>query len=254
MSGPTRLAEQQFGPRAQAYVQSAVHASGADLQQLAAIVGGLPTPRVLDVGCGGGHAAFAAAAHAGEVVACDVSADMLQAVSAEAKRRGLANLQTQHAPAEALPFADASFDLVCTRFSAHHWQDVPQALREMRRVLKGGGVAVLMDVISPGAPLLDSFLQCIEMLRDPSHVRDYSVAEWSAFATQAGLLPGELVTRKLSIDFASWIERMRTTQAATAAIGELQSRMDDSVRRHFAMDEDGNFQLDTMTLLALAPG
>jgi len=52
-------------------------------------------------------------------------------------------------------------------------------LREARRVLKPGGRAVFMDAISPGPALLDTYLQAVELLRDPSHLRDYSLAEWS---------------------------------------------------------------------------
>lgn len=250
MSVRSSLAEQQFGPRAQAYVNSAVHAGGADLEQLADIAARQPRSRVLDLGCGGGHAAFAVAAHAAQVVAYDLSGQMLAAVAAEAGRRGLGHLVTRQGAAESLPFEDAAFDLVCTRFSAHHWQDLPTALGELRRVLKPGGQAVLMDVISPGEPLLDTYLQTVEMLRDPSHVRDYSLAEWIRMATQASLLPGELVTRRLRLDFASWVERMRSSPAAVAAIRELQSRMGEAVHTHFAIEADGSFSIDTMTLLA----
>lgn len=58
--------------------------------------------------------------------------------------------------------------MVISRYSAHHWHDVPQALREVQRVLKPGGKFILMDITSPGRPVLDIWLQTIEVLRDPS--------------------------------------------------------------------------------------
>ena len=160
----------QFGPRAAAYVSSVTHSQGEDLKQLAAMVAGRRDARVLDLGCGGGHAAFAVAPHVKEVVAYDLSHDMLGAVAAEATRRGLGNVATRQGAVEHLPFSAGEFDLVMTRFSMHHWSDLGAALAEARRVVKHGGSAVFMDTVSPGQPALDTFLQAFELFRDPSHV------------------------------------------------------------------------------------
>src|SRR5690242_20556531 len=166
------LVSKQFSPRAVAYVQSAVHAQGEDLKELAEFASANRFARALDLGCGGGHASFAIAPHVGEIVAYDLSAEMLSAVAGEATNRGLANLKTQQGTVEKLPFADARFDFVVTRFSAHHWHDIRAGLHEARRVAKKGAAAMFMDAVPPPNPLLDTFLQTIEMLRDPSHVRD----------------------------------------------------------------------------------
>ncbi|HLN23313.1 MAG TPA: class I SAM-dependent methyltransferase [Patescibacteria group bacterium] len=241
----------QFGVRADAYVTSAVHAQGEDLQQLAVIIGARPTARVLDLGCGGGHVAFRLAPQVGQVVAYDLSTDMLRAVTAEAGKRGLGNIVTECGMAETLPFADASFDVVASRYSAHHWRDLAAGLKEARRVLKKGGVAVFMDVISPGAALTDTYLQAVELLRDPSHVRDYSLDEWRHAATAAGFVPGEATCRRLPLDFTSWIQRMATPDNHAQVIRSLQARMGDEVARHFAIQADGSFTVDTMTLVAM---
>src|SRR5277367_237140 len=91
----------QFGARAAAYLGSAVHAQGADLAALAALVTE-PTARVLDLGCGAGHVSFNVAPHAGTVVACDLSPEMLKVVAQAAAERGLSNVATQQGVAEAL--------------------------------------------------------------------------------------------------------------------------------------------------------
>src|SRR5262249_14837178 len=158
----------------------------------------------------GGHVTFRAAEHAGEVVAYDLSAEMLDVVARAAKERGLANVKTQQGVAEKLPFADERFDLVLSRYSAHHWRDFPVALREAARVLKPGGVAVFSASISPGTPLLDTFYQSIELLRDPSHVRSYSGAEWDAALAHAGLAMRETHRHRVRLHFKTWVERMRT--------------------------------------------
>ena len=71
------LVSKQFSPRAAAYVQSAVHAQGEDLKELAEFASANRFARTLDLGCGGGHASFALAPHVGEIVAYDLSAEML---------------------------------------------------------------------------------------------------------------------------------------------------------------------------------
>ncbi|WP_430911104.1 class I SAM-dependent methyltransferase [Methylobacterium sp. sgz302541] len=240
----------QFGPQARAYVESAVHAGGDDLARIAALAKARPGARVLDLGCGGGHVAFAAAPHARDVTAYDLSDDMLAAVAQEAERRGLANIATRQGAAERLPFADADFDMVVTRFSAHHWRDVPAALGEVRRVLAPEGLAVFVDLVAPEDPLLDTHLQAVELLRDPSHVRDYALSQWLAMLAAAGLAAGTVTRRRLRLDFASWIARMRTPDIHAAAIRSLQEGAADPIRRHFAIEPDGTFSADTATIEA----
>ncbi len=244
------LVARQFSPQAAAYVTSAVHAEGDDLRELADLVGGRRDARVLDLGCGGGHVSFRLAPLVCEVVAYDLSPAMLTVVRAEAARRGLSNIATREGPVENLPFDAGAFDLVVSRYSAHHWSDFRAGLREARRVVKADGGAGFADVVTPGSPLLDTHLQAIELLRDPSHLRNYSEAEWHQALTDAGFAPGAPTRRRLRLDFAAWVERMRTPSLHVEAIRSLQTRMPAEVVRHFAVETDGSFTLDTMTLAA----
>lgn len=191
---------------------------------------------------------FHVAPEVARVVAYDLSADMLAAVGTEARRRGFANITCAQGPAETLPFADAEFDFVLCRFSAHHWHDVPSALHEARRALKPTGKAIFIDSIAPALPVLDTFLQTFEMLRDPSHVRNYSAAEWQRMAAAAGFVPRIVANRRLPLDFAAWIARMNTPELHAQAIRSLQSRVAEEVRAHFAIEPNGSFTIDVMTL------
>ena len=244
------LVNTQFGARADAYLTSAVHAQGPDLEALAALVAGKSEANVLDLGCGGGHVGFAVARHVREVVAYDLSRDMLAVVAKAARERGFGNLSTQHGVAEKLPFAEASFDFVMSRYSAHHWRDLDLALREAARVLKPGGTAAFVDTVAPGLPLLDTFLQTVELLRDPSHVRDYSRGEWLAAIGRAGLNAGRASEHRVRLEIKSWLERMRTPPVQADAIRALEAVMSASVAQHFAIEADGSFTIDVLTVFA----
>ena len=257
MAGATtqeELVESQFGGQASAYLSSAVHASGADLDALVATVHGMAGARVLDLGCGAGHVAFAAARHVGEVVACDLSPRMLETVASAAASRGIANLRTQQASAERLPFADGEFDAVLSRFSAHHWRNMTAGLREASRVLRPGGLFGLVDAVSPGVPILDTHLQAVELLRDPSHVRDYTRAEWEAAMAGAGLIVTATERHRIRLEFDDWIARMRTQAVLADAIRRLQHASPEDVARHFAIGADGSFDLDVALFRAVKPG
>ncbi|TCT06871.1 class I SAM-dependent methyltransferase [Aquabacter spiritensis] len=246
------LVARQFGPQAAAYVASTVHAAGEDLEDLRRRLEGRAGDRLLDLGCGGGHVSFAAAPLVAEVVAYDLAPEMLAAVAATAAQRGLANIVPRQGTAEALPFGAAEFDRVASRYSAHHWRDLPRGLAEARRVVKSDGRAIFMDVVAPENPLLDTYLQSFEVLRDPSHVRDYAISQWTGFAHAAGFRVENVVARRLRLEFAPWIARMATPATQVAAIRALQACAPEEVRAHFAFEADGTFTLDTMTV-ELAP-
>lgn len=242
----------QFGARAAAYLGSAVHAQGADLQALADLVRGKGEARVLDLGCGAGHVSFHVAPEVGEVVAYDLSPEMLEVVAHSASERGLGNIKTRQGIAESLPFAEGSFDYVFSRYSAHHWHDLDAGLREVARVLKRGGTVAIIDSLSPGIPVLDTYLQAVEVLRDPSHVRSYSRTEWDAALTRAGLTPGASDHFRLRMKFAVWTERMRTPKVQSDAIRALQRAMSETVARYFDIDAEGSFDLDIAFIQASA--
>jgi ubiquinone/menaquinone biosynthesis C-methylase UbiE len=247
-----RIVEAQFGPRATAYVESAVHAQGSDLEAIEVIVRDIRPPRALDLGAGGGHVSYLMAPYAGEVTAIDVSTDMLAAVAATAHKKGLSNVETVQAPAQQLPFNDGAFDFLACRFSAHHWCDFDGGLRQARRVLKRSRRAVFIDACSPGPALLDTHLQAVELLRDTSHVRNYAASEWTAALTLSGFGLINFRTWWLRMEFLVWTARMSTPEENVRAIRTLQTAASAEAKAHFAIEADGSFQLDILMIEAMA--
>jgi SAM-dependent methyltransferase len=245
-----RLVIEQFETQAKAYLDSPVHARGEDLDELARLVGHRPDAYAMDLGCGGGHVAFLLAPLVRKVVAYDLSSAMVATVNAEAARRGLDNLEARVGSVEAVPCPDGSFDLVVTRHSAHHWHDLGAGLSQARRLVKADGLAVFMDVAAPSSPLLDTWFQSIELLRDPSHVRDRTVEEWADLAAKAGFRPETVRRYRVRLDFASWVARMKTPEAHVTAIRSLQRRAVPEVAGYFAFEADGSFTIDTMLMTA----
>jgi ubiquinone/menaquinone biosynthesis C-methylase UbiE len=242
-----RISVSQFGAKAVNYLTSAVHATGADLERLKAMAAQLRPERALDLGCGAGHVSFALA-HGGahRVTAYDPSREMLEVVAHAAATRGLEQvIDTCVGAAEVLPFETDTFGLIVTRYSAHHWASVPRALAECARVIAPGGRMVVIDVIAPETPLLDTSLQVIEFLRDASHVRDYRTSEWRAMYQAAGFGEPAITTWKLSIDFKDWIARIGTPADRIAALESVFAELPSEAREYFRVSPERSFITDS---------
>jgi ubiquinone/menaquinone biosynthesis C-methylase UbiE len=213
------LVQAQFGAVAERYVTSAIHARGGDLARIIALAQPRGDQRLLDIATGGGHTALAFAPYVREVVATDLTPRMLEVAEAFIREQGAANVAFQIADAEALPFADADFDIVTTRIAPHHFPNPQQYVREVARVLCPGGIFVLDDNMAPDDQELDAFVNRFEQWRDPSHVRNHTIAEWSAWMREAGLQVEHVEPLQVKrYEFANWTEQMRMPEAERAAL------------------------------------
>jgi ubiquinone/menaquinone biosynthesis C-methylase UbiE len=205
------LAQQLFGKSAQEYVSSKGHAQGNDLQHMIELAKPEAHERMLDIATGGGHTALAFAPFVSEVVASDITSEMLAAAQKFIESKGINNVRFEHADAEDLPFADASFDLVSSRIAPHHFPNPQQFVNEVARVLKPGGRFILNDNMAPERFELDAFLNRFEQWRDPSHVWAAPRSEWIKRIEKSGLTVShaEPLLRK-SHEFQPWIGRLGT--------------------------------------------
>ncbi len=252
---PEKLQQIQsnFGAAASAYVTSKVHASGQDLAwvvEAAALDG---TQRVLDVATGAGHTAFALAPYAAEVVALDITREMLAVAQEVANERHLSNIHFLQGDAQDLPCADASFDVVTCRQAAHHFPNVQRGVWEWARVLKPGGKLVLVDSVSPEEPAIDAFLNEIELLRDPSHVRNQRISQWLTLLSEAGFTVSATREWGIFLDIPSWTARMRTPAASVAIIERMFREAAPATRERLRIEEqDGALAFTLPAVLIVA--
>lgn len=248
--------QRQFGAAAARYAASDYHRAGPDLAAMLEAASPRGDERVLDVGCGAGHTALAFAPQVREVVGLDLTNAMLDEARGLAARRGTLNLRLERGDAMALPYADACFDLVTCRQCAHHFERPEAALREAARVLRPGGRLVLVDSVAPEDPAQDSFLNAIELLRDPSHVRDHSVSRWLGLLDAVGLAGECRRTWRLAIDFDDWVVRMATPPAVVAVLRGLLADATAGVRAGLAVrsGERAGFEIPIALFLATRAG
>lgn len=227
--------QQQFGAAAGRYATSSYHQVSPDLDAMLEAVACRGDERVLDVGTGTGHTALAFAPRVAEVVGVDFTPAMLEQARRLAAERGVANVRFDEGDAMALPYADASFDLVTCRVCAHHFADPAQAVRETARVLRPGGTFLLVDSVAPEDPAEDTFFNAIELLRDRCHVRNHRVSEWCQMLAAAGFSGEHLGTFAVPLEFEEWVDRIGTPEDCRAALRALFAGATEAVTRRFGL-------------------
>jgi SAM-dependent methyltransferase len=245
----------QWAAVAEHYGTGWSHADGPDLAWLVDALAPRPDDRAIDLGAGAGHATLAIAPHVAHVTAIDPTPEMLAVAARLAAERGIANVDYVEATADALPFPAASFDLAVSRFSIHHWPDPPRALVEVARVLRLGGRVVLVDLVAPEETHLDSFLNAVEVLRDPTHGRALTPAGWRAALATAGLT-GDIV-REWRFQHATddWLARTAPAPWRAEAVRRMLREAPPAARAAFEIAPDGSgFTVGAVVVAATVAG
>jgi SAM-dependent methyltransferase len=203
-----------WSSRAQAMRESPTHREGPDLDLVVEWCEPALGVQALDVATGGQHVARRLREQGANVVTVDPAPGMEPDVIARA---------------EDLPFADGSFDVVACRIAAHHFDDVPAAVREMARVSKDR--VVVQDNLFQGERMEEA-----EKIRDPTHVRRYSEEEWRGFFEEAGLEIDrlEVMSRRMPVD--PWLARVPVTPEVAVRVKEfIADMLEDGLVRHEAI-------------------
>jgi len=202
-----------FGAGAAAYRESAVHSEGADLATLASWCGDARV--ALDVATGAGHVAGALrGAGVERVVATDAAPAM-----AATCRASYPGVEAVVGDAERLPVATGAVDAVTCRIAAHHFPDPEAFVAEAARVLRPGGTFAFEDNVAPAADGVAAFVNRLERMRDPTHVRSHAAGTWRDWLREAGFSVETTEHVVKRIEVGPWIDRAPGS-ASEAAIRE----------------------------------
>ena len=201
------LSKERYNQYAQGYVNSKTHASGFDLERLLTLAQPQKDWTVLDIATGGGHTALRFAPFVKQVIASDLTPNMLEAAKAHIIEKGVTNVDFQLADAENLPFEANHFDLVTCRIAPHHFPDVFKFVQESYRVLKAGGIFLVQDHVLPDSEKDGRYVDAFEKLRDPSHNRAFAEYEWTGTFLDAGFTVEHTEQLTKQHEFIPWAER-----------------------------------------------
>jgi SAM-dependent methyltransferase len=177
--------QDQFSRQAMPFAAAPIHSSAEGFELLARSADLDANDDLLDVACGPGLVACEFAPRVKSVRGLDVVEDMLHQARARAARLGLTNVTFDSGDCTKLPYADASFSRVVTRYSFHHLLEPALTLREMVRVCRPGGTITVCDA-APAAEKRDAYNR-MEKLRDPSHAAALCPEQLEALFAEQGL-------------------------------------------------------------------
>jgi ubiquinone/menaquinone biosynthesis C-methylase UbiE len=231
MTAPDRdhqaIVREEFARQADTMATAAVFNDQTVLARIRDAAQITPQARVLDVACGPGIVVEALARGAREVVGCDITPEMLEQTDRRCRKAGLTNVRCVPGRAEELPFEDASFDAVVTRSALHHFPDPAAALREMARVLRAGGRAVIVDVMASEDAMEAALHNALETIRDPSHTRMLSKSELLRNLASAGFSVESSAEWTNRREFDEWLKITN----APERIGPLRTVMTELAAR-----------------------
>ncbi|MGI8411820.1 MAG: class I SAM-dependent methyltransferase [Solirubrobacteraceae bacterium] len=175
--------------------------------------------RILDVAGGTGQLGRHLGRGARLCVVADITPAMLEQGAHAVRAENRNDVVFIHADATALPFPEAQFEVVVSRFALHHLSDIGAALREMQRVCTPGGSVTVTDMVTePGS--VGERMDQLERLRDPSHVACPRPAGLRELMTSAGLRQVGEAVRDERLPADSWLARAAPDQGARDAILE----------------------------------
>lgn len=233
---------EQFSQHADYYAQSRSHAHGDTLDVILDFAEPKGTEQTLDIATGTGFTAFTFAPKVAHVVATDLTPEMVAKAAELAQEQAIKNIAFSVAAAEALPFADASLDLVTCRLAPHHFQDVRAFLSEVHRVLRRDGLFCMSDSVSPESEKLIAWQNRVEALRDNSHVYGRPPSQWDAMFVDAGFsLEKTAHVRNAQMSFLWWVRPAQNPPEVVQEVRDAFAQLSpDDAQKHYTVRPAGD--------------
>ena len=205
-----RQTRQQFDSQAEHYVISTAHSSSSSLDLIVELAKDSKFQIAADIGTGPGFTAFALAEFCDDMIATDITSNMLNAAANSIEKKSIDNISVGYVDAMQMSFIDNSLDLISCRTAAHHFSSLPLFLGEVYRVLKTDGVFLLSDTTTSENPFIRNWHQEMEFRRDNTHIRAPSPSEWRKEISQTGFVVQDERFTTVDMTFREWVERSGT--------------------------------------------
>lgn len=229
--------KEEFKRQAETLSVAPVFTDSGILEQIRAAIKPTRMMTLLDLGCGPGIVTAAMAPDVREVVAYDLTPEMLDKARKRCEEAGLKNVRFELGRGERLPFEEESFDRVVTRLTIHHFLDPRRVMDEAVRVTRRGGKAVVADVVSSENDEEATLHNALETLRDPTHMRMFSSNEMLELIKTAGLRITSTVTWEMKRDYEEWIQITNAPERIkplyTVMVALAKASIDAGINLHF---------------------
>jgi ubiquinone/menaquinone biosynthesis C-methylase UbiE len=236
-----------FSHSAERYLISTDHQSGSDLEVIRQVASQQSPAVTVDVATGAGHALAAAGPFSKSCVAVDLTMEMLQVTREHLFGAGLANVQFIQSAADHLPLANSTASLLTCRIAPHHFPSVPGFLDEVVRVLEPEGRCVIIDSVVPEEADIDRFINEIERLRDPSHVRSHTLKQWLNLFEKTGFETISVQLFERIHPFQEWAARTGLDEDGIRALEEKFQQASPDIQEKFKVQLDDECKVDSYT-------
>jgi len=205
----------------------------------------------LDLVTGLGHVARALAPRVARVDALDPDGEMLREAESLAREHSLTNMSFIEADPTSLPCESGSYDIVTARMALRHLGDGVQFVREVHRVIKPTGRFLITDSLAPPHADLESFQKNLMSIRDPSHVKSYSLAELEGLLERESFDIDLIEIYPKEHDFDSWAKRLGADHDIVRMIAKMLQSASARAKRHFRVVEKADDLVSFVTWMIL---
>ena len=233
--------QRQFSRRAAHYVDATwVFGEGESLDAMAELASLGRYRWAVDLATGAGYTGLTLKPFAERSVLMDIARGMLSQARCVAVERGVEDVHYVQGVSEALPFAGDSLDMASCRFGAHHFIGLEEALAEVSRVLKPGGVFLLADTVPSDDDSVAWWMNSIEKRRDSTHVANLKPSQWHTLVEAHGLEITHSLLRRVDLEFYDWVERSGTPGAEVVALRREFLDAPQVIKETFGIREEGD--------------
>ncbi|KAJ1568973.1 hypothetical protein HK405_011621 [Cladochytrium tenue] len=227
-----QLIQQEFLKQAESFASIPNIADPTRAARLKDAVAPSSTDTILEIAAGPGYVAIGFAPHVKEVVGVDVTEKMLEIANRNKDARGIINVSFMRVDIESesgLPFSPNTFDAAVCRLAFHHFKDPTRVLARMAAAVKPNGLVAIEDMVGSGISSRRDYQDRWETMRDPSHTKVMTLAEFADAFASCGLDVETVKTDRIEQNVARWFRTTETSpevQKEVVALLEADMQVD----------------------------